>query len=334
MVRPVKKFLSWGLGGISLLSALVLWVSVPALSMPGRSFRGSLPDLLPEELALSRQLKDHVETLSMSIGERHLYKPEKLRQTVDYLKSWLNKDYSAVESQSFTFNNQEFENIIVERPGRSRKDEIIVVGAHYDSVFDCPGANDNGTGVAAGLALAAVFARENPERTVRFVFFPNEEQYFNSKGMGSYHYAKACKERSEKIVSMISLETIGFYSDVKGSQKYPPGLKFFYPRQGNFIGFIGPLGSRKAIKPLLKAFRKTTDFPSEGLCAPSIVPGVDWSDHQWFNRFGYPAFMVTDTAPYRYPYYHTAEDTAEKIDYKKMARVVAGLKKALLLVAS
>ncbi len=316
--------------GLFALSA----VSLNALSMPGRSYTGELPGLTDGERALSESLREHVEMLAATIGERHLQKPEKLEETVSYIKTSLKDWYGTIESQHFEFGHKSFENIIVELPGGKRKDEIVVLGAHYDSVFGCPGANDNGTGVAALLDLARLLASHRPERTLRFVFFPNEEQYFNSEGMGSYQYARLLKERGEKVVTMVSLETIGFYSDKKGSQKYPLGLKLFYPDRGDFIGFIGPLGSRKAIKPMLKAFRKSADFPSEALCAPSLIPGVDWSDHQWFNRMGYPAFMVTDTAPYRYPYYHTPEDTAEKIDYDKMARVVAGLRKAIIEICS
>ena len=323
-----KRLAAWTLP--VLLLSPVLFIA-PVLSMPGKSFIGPLPPLLEAEKQLSHSLRSHVEALASDIGDRHLYKPGKLSESVSYIKATLSQWYGKVESQQFEFEGQLFENVIAECPGAKKPDEIIVLGAHYDSVQDCPGANDNGSGVAAVLELARLFHEHKPERTIRFVFFPNEEFFFNTEGMGSYQYADLCKHRGDKIKAMLSLETIGYYNESKGSQKYPPGLGFFYPKQGDFIAFVGTSGSRSAIKRMVKAFRKSAQFPSEALSAPAFIPGVDWSDHQAFARLGYPAFMVTDTAPYRYPYYHTPEDTVDKIDFDRTARVVYGLYRALPL---
>lgn len=334
MFKCRLQFKLWRFLAVFAALGVVVLIQILFDFMPGQSYAGALPALKDSEKTISANLKMHVEELSCVIGERHLFKPATLKRATDYIKRSLAQYFSEIEVQKFSFGNQEFENVAVQVNGTSQPERIIVIGAHYDSVVDCPGANDNGSGVAAVLELARLFSDRKPEATIRFVLFPNEEQCFNSEGMGSYHYAKRSKEKGENIISMVSLETIGYFSDQRGSQKYPAGLKYFYPNRGNFIGFIGTTKGRKAIKRLLKAFRKTTSFPSAALSAPAIVPGVDWSDHQWFDRFGYPALMVTDTAFYRYPYYHTPEDTVDKIDFDKTARVVAGLDEAFKIIAN
>jgi Zn-dependent M28 family amino/carboxypeptidase len=143
--------------------------------------------------------------------------------------------------------------------------------------------------------------------------------------MGSRQYARRSRQRGEKIVAMFSIETIGWYSDEPGSQRYPFPLGFFYPSRGNFLAFVSNLGSRALLHEAITAFRRHAEFPSEGVAAPAFIPGVDWSDHASFWREGYPALMITDTAPYRYPWYHTAQDTPDKVDYVRLARVVLSM---------
>jgi Zn-dependent M28 family amino/carboxypeptidase len=217
-------------------------------------------------------------------------------------------------------------NIEVEVQGSARASEIVIVGAHYDSVLGAPGANDNGSGVAAVIELARLFGGSSPSRSLRFVTFVNEEPPFShSDAMGSRHYSRRARERGESIVAMFSLETIGYYSERPGSQHYPFPLSFFYPSTGNFIAFVSNLSSRGLLHEAIAGFRRHAGFPSEGAAAPAFLPGVDWSDHWSFWKEGFPALMVTDTAPYRYPHYHTMQDTPDKVDYERLARVVTGL---------
>lgn len=217
-------------------------------------------------------------------------------------------------------------NLIVEVPGARRPAEILVVGAHYDSVAGAPGANDNGSGVAAVLELARAAREWRPERTWRFALFVNEEPpFFQTGEMGSSVHARAAKARGEQIVAMYSLETIGFYSDAPGSQHYPFPFSWFYPDRGDFLAFVANLASRALLHQTIAAFRAAAQFPSEGVAAPAWIPGVDWSDQWSFWREGYPALMITDTAPFRYPHYHTPQDTPDKVDYDRLARVVRGL---------
>jgi Zn-dependent M28 family amino/carboxypeptidase len=148
--------------------------------------------------------------------------------------------------------------------------------------------------------------------------------------MGSFVYARRCRERKENVVAMLSLETIGYYTDEKGSQNYPLGLmELLFSTTGNFVSFVGNSKSRKLLKDVVGFFRKYAKFPSEAACLPEQIGGVAWSDQWSFWRNGYPGIMVTDTAPFRYPYYHTQDDTPEKINYDSFSYLVDMLEKVV-----
>ena len=191
-------------------------------------------------------------------------------------------------------------NLEVEIIGSEKPDEIVVIGAHYDSLEGTTGANDNGSGVAALLAIARAFGDKQPVRTLRFVAFTNEEPpFFQSDDMGSLVYARRCSERNENIVAMLSLETIGYYTDEERSQDYPSGLMdFVFPTTGNFISFVGNIKSRKLLGDVAGSFRQYAKFPSVAAFLPEDIVGVGWSDQWSFWQYGYPAIMVTDTAPF------------------------------------
>lgn len=310
---------------LALLAALggCVWFMV---GMPGHSFSGPLPPLTPAERQLAAALEGHVRQLAGRIGGRSVVAERGLAQAVTYVASQFAAAGYACRTQTFEVFGVPCRNLEAAIPGGGRRDEIVVIGAHYDSVLSMPAANDNGSGVAALLELARVFAGTHPERTLRFVAFVNEEPpYFQTEQMGSLVYARACKARGEKITAMLSLETIGCYSDADGSQRYPRPFNLLYPDRGNFIGFIGNLGSRALVRRCLGSFRAHTPFPSEGGAIPGGVPGVGWSDHWAFWQAGYPALMVTDTAPFRYAHYHQDTDTPDKLDYERLARVTHGL---------
>ncbi|MCL5099472.1 MAG: M28 family peptidase [Candidatus Omnitrophica bacterium] len=301
------------------------------LRMPGKSYSGPLPALTNDETRLCDALRRDVQKLAGDIGERNVYRPKQYQEAADFLETSLREAGYETVRQSFTAMGFTCVNLIAEVRGEKVPDEIIVVGAHYDSVFNCPGANDNGTGVAGVLALARAFANRRPARTIRFAFFANEEPpHFQTPLMGSLVYARQCRQSRENIIAMISLETIGYFTDLPRSQRYPFPLSLFYPSTGNFIGFVGNLDSRELVRQAVAIFRRSAQFPSEGGALPSMLPGIGWSDHWAFWRQGYPAIMVTDTAPFRYPYYHKAKDTPDKLDYPRLARVVSGLEKVVV----
>jgi hypothetical protein len=303
--------------------AALLWYMV---AMPGRSWSGPLP---PPDDGL-RRLADRVRAHVQAIGSRehNVWAPAELENAARYVERELASAGYAVRREEYRSRAVPVRNLVVEIAGASRPGEIVVVGAHYDSVAGAPGANDNGSGVAAVLELAHALRGWRPARTWRLVAFVNEEPPFFTTGeMGSRVHVAAARARGERIVAMYSLETIGWYSDSPGSQHYPFPFSWFYPDRGDFLAFVGNLASRALLHATVSAFREHGGFPSEGVAAPAFIPGVDWSDHGSFWAAGYPAIMVTDTALYRYPHYHTAQDTPDKVDYERLARVVRGLER-------
>jgi len=239
--------------------------------------------MTPAQMVLRDELKSHVAKLAGEIGERNVYLIRKLNAAADYIEATFTNAGHVVSRQSYVASGETCYNLEVEIRGTARPDEIVVIGAHYDSVSGSTGANDNGSGVAALLALAKMPALQKPARTLRFVAFVNEEPpFFWTTNQGSLVYARRCKERGEKIVAMLSLETIGFYRDERGTQKYPFPLGLFYPSRGNFVAFVGNTASAGLVRRCIKTFRARAAFPSEGGALPGSLPGVGWSDHWSF----------------------------------------------------
>jgi hypothetical protein len=309
-------------------ACMAIWWEL--IRMPGESFSGPLPTLSQAEKRISESLHHDVVGLT-EFGQRNVVDLFALKRTANWLDTQFSKTGYNFERQSYLIGKWSYDNVIAELPGSDRRDEIILIGAHYDTAEDSKaqgtvGANDNASGVAGLLALARTFAGMRPSRTVRFIAFVNEEPAsFKTEDMGSLVYARRAREQGDQIVAMISLETIGYYSDEPGSQKYPLVLDRIYPDTGNFIGFVGNISSRELIRESIALFRSAATIPSEGLAAPESIPGVGWSDHWSFWQMGYPGIMVTDTAPFRYPHYHTTKDTPDKLDFERMGRVVKGL---------
>ena len=152
--------------------------------------------------------------------------------------------------------------------------------------------------------------------------------------MGSVVYATRARERGEKIVAMLSLETIGYYSNERGSQTYPAPFHLMLPSTGNFIAMVSNFASASLLRRIARGFRSGSTLRVIASPAPERIPGIGWSDHWSFWRQGYPAVMLTDTAPFRYPYYHTREDTPDKLDYERIALVVSGVMTALRAVGN
>jgi Zn-dependent M28 family amino/carboxypeptidase len=308
------------------VTASVWWMT----AMPGRSHAGALAPLSANERELRDRLERHVRTLGGEIGERNVFRPEALAHSARYLEERLRESGHTVTREAFTAASVDVHNLVVERRGATRPEEILVVGAHYDSVMGSPGANDNATGTAALLEIARSLAEQQPARTVRCVFFVNEEPpFYLTDEMGSLVHARGAKQRGENVVAMLSLETIGYYTDEPRSQHYPFPFALFYPSKGNFVGLVGNLDSRSLVRRAIGSFRRHAAIPSEGLAAPGFVPGIGWSDHWSFWHQGYPAVMVTDTALFRYGPYHTREDKPDRVEFDHLARVVAGLERVV-----
>ena len=299
--------------------------------MPGSSFNGELPLLSSKQEDIKKQLYQHVYKFSNDIGMRNMDNYRGMLDAADYIDAEFTKMGYTIIRQEYLVDNKIATNIIAEKKGTTKQDEIVVIGAHYDSLEYTVGANDNASGVAGMLVIANEFRTMKFSRTVRFVAFANEEPpYFKQETMGSYVYAKSCRAENANIIAMFSLESIGSYSNDASTQNYPVFLNLFYPDSGNFIAFISNSDSRHVLYRTIRMFRETSKFPSEGLIAPAKLPGVDWSDHMSFWNVGYKAVMITDTATYRDRNYHTYSDTIEHIDFESTARVVSGLRDVFL----
>jgi hypothetical protein len=315
---------------------------------PGPGVLPSEGDLTPPERALLARLRQDVEALA-AFPARNVFAPVHLRACEEHLRARLASTGHAVEEQAYPSSGVTVRNLLVEHRGASRPDEVVVVGAHYDSVElkdevravhgNCPGANDNGSGVAATLALhellsARAASGERPARTVRFVLFANEEPpFFWTEEMGSLVCARRCVARRENVVAMLTPETLGYYTGKPGTQRLPFGiLRSKVGGTGDFLAFMGLASTGRAkggaqglMRQCVGAFREATSMRCLGAVLPAIVPMVGASDHWSFWRCGYPALMVTDTAPFRYDFYHQWRDRAEALHWPGFARAVVGL---------
>ncbi len=271
--------------------------------------------------------------LANDIGSRPARYPEKLEEAAQYLESIFQTFGYQVLRQPHHHRLKTYNNIIAVPKGAdalSRGEKLLVVGAHYDTVSTTRGADDNASGVAGLLELARIFAGSPPSSLRLVAFCPEEPPAFHSRLMGSYVYAADLKQHKVFVQGMICLEMIGYFVDTPGSQSYPlPGMRWWYPNQGDFIALVGNLRSRGWTKQVKHLFRKGTDLPVECLNAPSLLYGIDFSDHWSFNKMGFPALMVTDTAFYRNPHYHRASDLPTTLDCQRTAKVIDGLAHAV-----
>jgi hypothetical protein len=318
---------------VSLVAGLI-WI-LQITQMPLRSYSQPLPALSSAQSELQGRLSAEVKYLSETIGERNVWRTGSLQAAVNHLRSNLQQDGYAVSERTYGVEGQEVSNLEVSITGSDNKGETLIVGAHYDTVAGAVGADDNATGVAAVLELAHQLRESKPRKNIRFVIFVNEEPpFFQTSRMGSLVYAQQLRRENVRVSAMISLEMLGFYSDAPASQKYPALLGLFYPSRGNFLGFVGNSESRDLVRRAIHAFRESTAFPSEGIAAPAEWPGIGWSDQWSFWQERYPAIMITDTALFRYPYYHTPLDTANRLDFDRMARVVEGIQRVVVSLSA
>lgn len=272
-------------------------------------------------------LQDWVEFLALEIGRRPAARPDLLERAADGIVRELASLGYDVRRQPVPTRRGSLSNIIASPPGSTdHAGPLLVMGAHYDTVSRSPGADDNASGVAGLLAIARMLRHDPPSGIRLAAFCPEEPPAFRTRRMGSYVYASSLQENHCRVIGMICLEMIGYFTDAPKSQSYPlPFMNLLYPGQGDFIAMVGNVRSAGWTKRISRAFRAGTDLPVETLNAPSIMVGIDFSDHWSFNRHGCQAAMVTDTAFYRNPHYHRPSDLPSTLDYTRMARVVAGL---------
>jgi len=317
-----------------ILAAVFFTIAVAVLGfvmymtrMPGKSLPGPLPAASVEEIALASRLRHHVVRLAAEIGPRDMAEhPAALNQAADYIAANFKEIGFDIEKQEYGVGDRVAANLIVTLHGSRLASEIVVVGAHYDTVPETPGADDNASGIAGLIETARLIAADKPSRTIRFVAFTNEEPpCFQTDAMGSVRYARSLKAAKQNIVAMLSLEMLGYYDARPHRQHYPAPLGMLYPDAGDFMAIVGDIDSRKLVRHCVGVFRARGTIPAEGAALPADLAGVGWSDHWSFWENGYPAVMATDTALFRNPNYHRSSDMPETLDYERFARAVKGI---------
>jgi hypothetical protein len=334
--RRSRRVLVFALILVAALAALAWFAVWFVTATPGSRYRGALPPLDADGRRIAENLKAHV--LAVASEEHNIGHPEALERSARYIEATLSGLGYDVSRQEFETEGVKVRNIEVALSGDAAEaTKLLVVGAHYDSRAGAVGANDNGSGAAAVLELARLLRGFRPAKGVelQLVLYVNEEEpYSRTEHMGSVVHARSLAEAGAEVTAMLSLETIGCYSDAPGSQRYPFPLSLFYPSRGDFIAFVANLRSRSLLHRVIGSFRKRVAFPAEGTAAPESLSDIGRSDHWAYWRQGWPALMVTDTAPFRYAHYHTLQDTPDKLDYERLARVVKGLEGAVRDLAS
>ena len=245
-----------------------------------------------------------------------------------YVKNYIRRELSrwgVVRSHEFLHAGRSFENLVVDIKGWQQT-AFVLVGAHFDTVPGSPGADDNGTAVAVLLELARAFSTWPARRPIRLVAFDLEERHQR----GSRAYADHIKRNREPMAMMIALEMLGYRSSEPGSQRYPPGLKHFYPDRGDFIGLIGNLRTLSVLPRFARTMRNAVrcEYLAVPLCG-RILPDTRRSDHAPFWDLGFPAVMITDTANMRNPHYHQPSDRIETLDLDFLERVCRGIIEAM-----
>ena len=281
----------------------------------------------------SSRLEAHVRLISQQLVPRDQSRTDNLDRVAAYVREQFLAASGRVVEQPFEVEGRTYRNVIASFGPETA--ERIVVGAHYDAYHPYPGADDNASGVAGLIELAGLLAKKDLPLRIDLVAYTLEEPpYFHTPHMGSMVHAESLRKQGVKVRAMISLEMIGYFSDAPDSQSFPVSLlRAFYPSQGNFISVVGGVGDAGLVRRIKGAMRAGAPLPVYSINAPSFVPGIDFSDHLSYWNAGYPAVMITDTAFYRNHNYHTPNDTAEKLDYKRMALVVAGVYAAVLALA-
>lgn len=277
--------------------------------------------------------------LADEIGPRYLRKPDTIRRAISHIEDfWLMHGF-IVRKQIYLTGIHETHNLIIERPGTQYPDDIIIVGAHYDSISGTPGADDNASAVAMLLEVSRLLKDFEPKRTLRFVAFANEEPpYFYTEHMGSMVYAKDCKQKNERILGMVCLEMVGYFTDKPNSQDYPTALpawlKAILPSRGNFLAMVANTDSLSLMLRTWFSFKLETTLPAWGIALPmTIASDLRLSDHGPFWDAGFPAIMLTDTSHYRNDHYHMMSDTPETLDYDRMALATHGVAAAVRKLA-
>ena len=271
------------------------------------------------------KLKKHLNTLIYSFGNRDYAHTPVLDSCAKYISGELKLYADSVYDQTYTAYGKTYRNVVASFGKYG--DPVLVVGAHYDVCGEQNGADDNASGVAGLLELARLLDTVKLKYRIELVAYTLEEPpFFRTELMGSYIHAQSLKTKNEKVIGMISIEMIGYFSDEKDSQHYPLSiLKLIYGSRGNFITIVSKVRAEKFGRKFSREFKHSDQIKTKKFKAPAFLPGIDFSDHLNYWKLGYSALMITDTAFFRNTNYHTANDTIDRLDINRMGKVVDGI---------
>src|SRR5262245_7136138 len=286
------------------------------------------------ELDLQSRLTRHVDILAGVIGPRHLGRPSSFEATVAYIDQQFTGLGKPPRYERYDINGPSVANLVVEQEGVRRPNEVVILGAHYDTVPETPGADDNASAVAMLLEVARLLHGISVKRTVRFVAFACEEPpHFYTDTMGSQVHARGCRQRGEHIVGMICLEMVGYYTTERDSQRAPTEipkvLRWILPSRGDFLAAVGNLKSIRLLRAFRGGYRRNGHLPLFSIALPELVNAIRLSDNGPFWDEGYSALMITDTSFLRNPHYHLQSDTPDTLDYGRLTMATLGVANAI-----
>lgn len=284
-----------------------------------------------DSLQLKERLRRHVEVLAEVIGPRQTGKPANLEATRRYLNDQLREMGLEPATHKFNTLGREGENIEVVLQGSKATKPALVVGAHYYTVSTTPGADDNASAVAILLELLRSLVGKRLKRTLRGVFYDTEEPpYFNVGGMGSQEHARQCRQRGDRLLGMICLESLGYYKGGnERTAEVPPILRPLLRWIGHrsIVAAANP-GSAVFLTRMMPRLWRWGGVPIRPIVAPRSVQVINLSDHRSYWDEGYAAVMLTDTALLRNPHYHEPTDRLETLDLESMTRLSAQITRA------
>lgn len=270
-------------------------------------------------------IKAHLRAITKTEKFRTYRNVDQLNRTADYIKNVFSQYSDSVFMQEYLVNGQIYKNVICSF-GTENKNRIIV-GAHYDVCGNQEGADDNASGVVGLLELSRQLKGQKLNKRIDLVAYSLEEPpYFRTENMGSYVHAKSLADNKTEVYGMISLEMIGYFKDEKKSQSYPIGLlSIFYGKRGDYITIVKKFSSGQFARTFSRKYKSTKAIRTKKFKGPKALPGIDFSDHLNYWKFGYSALMITDTSFYRNRNYHEPTDTIETLDIYRMAKVIDGV---------
>lgn len=274
-------------------------------------------------------IKQHLVKITKTEKFRNHKNINQLNEIADYIKATFQTYTDSVTFQEFDVNGKIYKNVIASFGTEHKK--RVIIGAHYDVCGNQEGADDNASGVVGLLELARMLKDEELNYRIDLVAYTLEEPpHFKTEYMGSYIHAKYLKDNNIDIYGMLSVEMIGYFSDEKKSQTYPVGLlSLFYGNKGNYITLVRKFGSGKFARKFVKHYKKSKTINTKKFTGPKFLPGIDFSDHLNYWKFGFSALMITDTSFYRNFNYHEPTDTIKTLDIKRMAKVIDGIYKTI-----